>query len=159
MSVLHSPISNKHATVICPSIAEHSKGSADSLGLETLLLTRSASLSECSISLGIHPFQMLPSIHHALTAMLPQITQGAIRDAANKVFEHLHNLDLSFHLSRQTGALNRVIDRGTRGINFILSSMVFNVVPTILEVTLVAGKAGPCPFLSQHSCTAKLQQL
>lgn len=69
-----------------------------------------------------------------------QITQGTIRDAANRVFEHLHNLDLRFHLSRQTGALNRVIDRGTRGINFILSSMVFNVVPTIFEVSLVAGR-------------------
>lgn len=68
-----------------------------------------------------------------------QITQSAIRDAATRVFVHLHSLDLKFHLSRQTGALNRVIDRGTRGINFILSSMVFNVVPTILEVTLVAG--------------------
>jgi len=55
------------------------------------------------------------------------------------VFAHLHSLDLRFHLSRQTGALNRVIDRGTRGINFILSSMVFNMVPTILEVALVAG--------------------
>ena len=51
----------------------------------------------------------------------------------------MHALDLRFHLSRQTGALNKVIDRGTRGINFILSSMVFNVAPTILEVALVAG--------------------
>ena len=68
-----------------------------------------------------------------------QITQGTIRDVANRVFAHLHALDLKFHLERQTGALNRVIDRGTRGINFILSSMVFNVLPTALEVTLVAG--------------------
>ncbi len=58
---------------------------------------------------------------------------------ANRVFAHLHALDLRFHLERQTGALNRVIDRGTRGINFILSSMVFNVLPTALEVALVAG--------------------
>ena len=80
-------------------------------------------------------------IHRSLLilALLSQITQGAIRDAATKVFTHLHALDLRFHLSRQTGALNKVIDRGTRGINFILSSMVFNVAPTILEVALVAG--------------------
>lgn len=66
---------------------------------------------------------------------------------ANKVFGHLHALDLSFHLSRQTGTVSRVIDRGTRGINFILSSMVFNVAPTALEVSMVAGilayKCGP----------------
>lgn len=52
---------------------------------------------------------------------------------------HLLELDLSYHLGRQTGALSRAIDRGTRGINFILSAMVFNVVPTALEVALVSG--------------------
>ena len=60
---------------------------------------------------------------------------------------HLHDLDLAFHVSRQTGALSRVIDRGTRGINFMLSSLIFNVVPTFLEVALVSGilavKCGP----------------
>ncbi|KAL5974877.1 hypothetical protein ACLOJK_031550 [Asimina triloba] len=55
------------------------------------------------------------------------------------VFSHLHELDLKFHLSRQTGALNRIIDRGSRAINFILSSMVFNVVPTVLEISMVSG--------------------
>eukprot|EP00850_Spirogloea_muscicola_P001318 SM000005S17115 [mRNA] locus=s5:270748:275529:- [translate_table: standard] len=72
-------------------------------------------------------------------AIFAKVAQGTIRQVAKKVFLHLHNLDLSYHLSRQTGALSRTIDRGTRGINFILSSMVFNVVPTVLEITLVAG--------------------
>ncbi len=53
---------------------------------------------------------------------------------------------MRFHLARETGALNRVIDRGTRGITFILSSMVFNVVPTLFEVTLVAGAVKPSLF-------------
>ena len=48
------------------------------------------------------------------------MTQGAIRAVANRVFSHLHGMDLAFHLGRQTGALARAIDRGTRGINFIL---------------------------------------
>lgn len=64
-----------------------------------------------------------------------------------QVFQHLNNLDHAYHVGRQTGALGRVIDRGTRGINFILSAMIFNVVPTALEVLLVAGilayKCGP----------------
>ena len=80
-------------------------------------------------------------------AVFAKITQNAIRTVANKVFAHLHNLDLSFHLNRQTGAVARIIDRGSRGINFIMSSMVFNVLPTALEVSLVAGilayKCGP----------------
>lgn len=61
---------------------------------------------------------------------------------SNKVFAHLHALDLPFHVSRQTGALSRIIDRGTRGISFILSSMIFNVLPTFLEMIMVAGILG-----------------
>lgn len=56
-----------------------------------------------------------------------------------QVFLHLHSLDLGFHLSRQTGALSKAIDRGTRGLNFILGAIVFNIVPTIFEVGLVTG--------------------
>lgn len=111
--------------------------------------------------------------NEARNAVFAKITQNSIRTVAIKVFSHLHGLDLAFHLNRQTGAVARVIDRGTRGINFIMrfviaiivtralqysmsfnifmmtccSSMVFNVVPTALEVSLVAGilayKCGP----------------
>ncbi|EFJ44286.1 hypothetical protein VOLCADRAFT_95421, partial [Volvox carteri f. nagariensis] len=52
-----------------------------------------------------------------------KVSQGTIRRVAREVFSHLHTLDLAFHLSKQTGSLSRVVDRGTRGINFILSSM------------------------------------
>lgn len=72
-------------------------------------------------------------------AVFAKVSQGTIRIVARKVFFHLHNLDLQFHLSRQTGALHRTIDRGTRGINFILTSMVFNIFPTFLEISMVAG--------------------
>lgn len=48
-------------------------------------------------------------------------------------------LDLGFHLSRQTGGLTRAIDRGTKGISFLLTSMVFHVLPTALEISLVCG--------------------
>ncbi|KAG2490479.1 hypothetical protein HYH03_011108 [Edaphochlamys debaryana] len=68
-----------------------------------------------------------------------KVAQGTIRRVANEVFAHLHTLDLGFHLSKQTGGLSRVVDRGTRGINFILSSMVFNVAPTVFEVTVVTA--------------------
>ncbi|XP_066266355.1 iron-sulfur clusters transporter ABCB7, mitochondrial-like isoform X1 [Branchiostoma lanceolatum] len=72
-------------------------------------------------------------------AIFAKVAQSSIRRVARNVFLHLHKLDLSFHLSRQTGALSKAIDRGTRGINFVLSALVFNVVPTILEVSLVTG--------------------
>lgn len=54
------------------------------------------------------------------------------------VFDHLHQLSLQYHLSRQTGALATTMDRGKRGMQWILSVVVFNVVPTILEVVLVS---------------------
>ncbi|KAL0458961.1 UNVERIFIED_CONTAM: ABC transporter B family member 25 [Sesamum latifolium] len=73
------------------------------------------------------------------TAIFSKVALRTIRQVSGKVFSHLHELDLRYHLSRETGALNRTIDRGSRAINFILSSMVFNVVPTILEISMVSG--------------------
>ena len=67
----------------------------------------------------------------ALLDVTSQVAQGTIRRVANEVFGHLHTLDLGFHLAKQTGSLARVVDRGTRGINFILSSMVRAPVPVL----------------------------
>ncbi|KAG2333304.1 hypothetical protein Bca52824_004484, partial [Brassica carinata] len=73
------------------------------------------------------------------TAVFSKVALRTIRSVSRKVFSHLHDLDLRYHLSRETGGLNRIIDRGSRAINFILSAMVFNVVPTILEIAMVSG--------------------
>lgn len=72
-------------------------------------------------------------------AVFASVAQKAIRKVARDVFDHLLRLDLSFHLSKQTGGLTRAIDRGTKGISFLLTSMVFHVIPTALEITLVCG--------------------
>ncbi len=66
-----------------------------------------------------------------------RVTERAIRRIGLKVFRHLHSLDLDFHLNRQTGGLSRDIDRGTSGINFLMRFMVFNIVPTLLEIVMV----------------------
>jgi len=68
-----------------------------------------------------------------------RVTERAIRRLGLSVFEHLHRLDLEFHLERRTGGLSRDIERGTSGINFLMRFMVFNIVPTILEIALVVG--------------------
>uniref|UniRef100_A0A8C4EH30 Iron-sulfur clusters transporter ABCB7, mitochondrial n=1 Tax=Dicentrarchus labrax TaxID=13489 RepID=A0A8C4EH30_DICLA len=68
-----------------------------------------------------------------------KVAQSSIRRIAKNVFLHLHNLDLGFHLSRQTGALSKAIDRGTRGISFVLSALVFNLGPTVFEMALVSA--------------------
>ncbi|BGP25073.1 Iron-sulfur clusters transporter atm1, mitochondrial [Rhodotorula toruloides] len=72
-------------------------------------------------------------------AVFANVAQGAIRRVARSVFTHLLSLDIGFHLTRQTGGLTRAIDRGTKGISFLLSSVVFHVVPTALEITMVCG--------------------
>ncbi|XP_069354738.1 iron-sulfur clusters transporter ABCB7, mitochondrial-like [Maniola hyperantus] len=75
-------------------------------------------------------------------ALFAKVAQHSIRKLACNVFMHIHNLDLSFHLGRQTGALSKTIDRGSRAINFVLSAMVFNIVPTIFELALVSSILG-----------------
>ena len=68
-----------------------------------------------------------------------KVTQRSIRRVALNVFEHLHNLALRFHLERQTGGMSRDIERGTAGIRFLLNFMLFNIIPTILEIGFVAA--------------------
>jgi ABC transporter ATM len=72
-------------------------------------------------------------------AVFASVAQKAIRRVACNVFDHLLRLDLNFHLTKQTGGLTRAIDRGTKGISFLLTSMVFHVLPTALEISMVCG--------------------
>lgn len=72
-------------------------------------------------------------------AVFAKVAQSSIRQIALQVFEHLHSMDLKFHLSRKTGGLVSIIDRGKRGINFILTSLLFNIVPTLFELSVVCG--------------------
>lgn len=72
-------------------------------------------------------------------AIFSTVSQKAISELAVTTFRRIHELDISYHVSRQTGALARSIDRGMRGIDFVLRSLVFNVLPTGLEVGLVCG--------------------
>lgn len=71
-------------------------------------------------------------------AVFARVAERAMRRVSLRVFEHLHRLDLGFHLSRRTGGLARDIERGTSGISFLLRFMVFNIIPTLLEIGLIA---------------------
>ena len=72
-------------------------------------------------------------------ALFVTVAQSAIRRIALQTFRHLHALSLRFHLERQTGALSRAMDRGTKGIEFLLSFVLFNILPTFVEILLVCG--------------------
>uniref|UniRef100_UPI00351CD189 ABCB family ABC transporter ATP-binding protein/permease n=1 Tax=Paracraurococcus lichenis TaxID=3064888 RepID=UPI00351CD189 len=72
-------------------------------------------------------------------AVFAKVQARAARRIALAVFAHLHALSMRYHMDRQTGGLSRVIERGTRGITFVLNFLLFNIIPTILEIFLVAG--------------------
>ena len=72
-------------------------------------------------------------------AVFARVAERAMRRASLQAFEHLHRLELGFHLTRRTGALARDIERGTSGMSFLLRSLVFSILPTALEILLVAG--------------------
>ena len=72
-------------------------------------------------------------------AIFARVAERAMRRVSLRVFQHLHNRELAFHLDRKTGGLARDIERGTNGISFLLRFTLFNILPTLLEIVLVAG--------------------
>ncbi len=72
-------------------------------------------------------------------AVFAKVQARAARRIALSVFAHLHALSMRYHMDRQTGGLSRVVERGTRGVTLVLNFLLFNILPTILEILLVAA--------------------
>ena len=72
-------------------------------------------------------------------AIFASVAQGTIKSVAKNTFIHLLNMDLSYHLSKQTGGLTRAIERGTKGISYVLTAMVFHIIPITFEISVVCG--------------------
>jgi len=79
-----------------------------------------------------------PAFGELRDAVFARVGQQTLRRIALEVFRHLHTLSLRFHLDRRTGGLSRVIERGTQGIDFLLRFMLFNILPTLLELCIVS---------------------
>ena len=79
------------------------------------------------------------SFNELRNAVFAKVEQRAVRRVALAAFTHLHSLSLRFHLDRRTGGLSRAVERGTAAIDFLLSIMLFNVIPTLIEILLVCG--------------------
>ncbi|HEY3909493.1 MAG TPA: ABC transporter ATP-binding protein/permease [Stellaceae bacterium] len=82
---------------------------------------------------------MAQGFNQLRSAVFAPVTQRAVRRLSLAAFRHVHSLALRFHLERRTGGLARAIERGTAGIDFLLSFMLFNVLPTLFEMLLVCG--------------------
>jgi ATP-binding cassette, subfamily B, heavy metal transporter len=87
---------------------------------------------------GYGALRLAASLFSELRELLfAKVTQSAVRKIALQVFEHLHALSLQFHLGRQTGGVSRDIERGTRGIQTLVSFSLYSILPTIIEFVLV----------------------
>jgi len=122
--------------------------------VSTPLVLGGAVNSLTELSSGINLFMLIPIalvVGYGITkviaftfveirdALFSKVSQHSIRQISLTMFQHLHNLSLQFHLNRQTGGLAKYIDRGTKGIDFLLRYVLFNIVPTFFEVFLVSG--------------------
>lgn len=72
-------------------------------------------------------------------AIFAQVTQRALRQIGLRVFEHLHHLSLRFHLDRQTGGVTRIIERGTKAVETLLTFLTFNIIPTLVEMFIASA--------------------
>lgn len=72
-------------------------------------------------------------------ALFVKVAQRSMRTVALRTFQHLHALSMRFHMQRQTGGLSRVIERGIKGIEFLLTFMLFNIIPTLVEILMVCA--------------------
>ncbi len=103
-------------------------------GLQTLIVVPVALI----IAYGL--LRLSASLFTELRELIfSRVTESAVRTVALQVFEHLHALALRFHLSRQTGGMTRDIERGTRGIQSLISYSLYSILPTIVELGLVLG--------------------
>ena len=123
----------KGSNVLVPIFLGKTVDSLNDLNQKTILLIIPITLIA---AYGISRFLNV-GFNELKDALFVKIGQNAIRRVALRVFDHLHNLSLKFHLNRQTGALSRIIDRGISGIEFSIRFLLFSVFPTFLEILLV----------------------
>ena len=127
----------KVASVGLPFILKHIVDSLDAATPETVLVVPLALL----VAYGLVRFSNV-LFGEIRDTLFGRVTERAMRRIGHRVFVHLHYLDLGFHLNRRTGGLSRDIERGVNGISFLLRFMVFNIVPTFIEIGLVIGLLG-----------------
>ena len=125
---------SKGASVSGPFILKNVVDSLTNEGIDEIILIPTALI----FAYGFARFSMLV-MGEIRDTIFGRVCERAMRKIGLEVFQHVHHLDLEFHLNRRTGGLSRDIDRGINGISFLMRFFVFNIVPTLLEIMLVAG--------------------
>jgi len=125
----------KGATVVVPVILKYT---VDGLSTPTQMIGIAAVPVALLLAYGAARIVSL-TFKEMQSAVFAKVTHHAIREVALQTFKHLHKLSLRFHLERQTGGLSRAIERGTTGIEFLLRMMLFNIIPTMVEIAMVGA--------------------
>ena len=125
----------KLANVGIPVIYKHAVDALDPAGPAGIALTVAIALI---VAYGVARI-VAQGFSELRDAIFAKVVQRATRVLGLETFRHLHGLSLRFHLDRRTGAVSRAIERGGKGIEFILNFMLFNIVPTFIEILLVCG--------------------
>ena len=123
---------SKGASVAGPFILKHIVDDLNGAGVSSLALVPIALVA----AYGLARFLMI-ILGEIRDTVFGRVTERAMRHIGLQVFKHVHELDLDFHLNRRTGGLARDLERGTRGISFLMRFFVFNIVPTLVEIMLV----------------------
>jgi len=122
----------KVATVAVPIVL---KGIVDTLDIEASLL-----ILPLGLLLAYGALRLTTALFNELRDVLfARVRYRAIQRLSTRVLEHLHQLPLRFHLERQTGSITRDLERGTQSLSSIINYMVFIIIPTIVELVLVAA--------------------
>ena len=129
-------VAAKGATVTVPVILKHAVDALSALSTPSVTLGLAAVPVALLLAYGAARIIAL-AFKELQVALFANVTHHAIRRVALQTFEHLHKLSLRFHLERQTGGLSRAIERGSGGIEFLLRMLLFNIVPTIVEIAMV----------------------
>lgn len=126
-------VAAKLANVAVPIVLKHIVDDLDTQAAQVVAVPLALLLGYGLLRFGATAFGELRD------AVFARVAERAMRRVSLQVFQHLHKMELNFHLSRRTGGLARDIERGTTGISFLLRFMLFNIIPTLLEIVLVAA--------------------
>jgi len=126
-------VAAKLANVGVPLLLKDIVDAFEATGKAALVLPVSLLIAYGALKLGSALFNELRD------AVFARVRHRAMRRLSTKVLAHLHELSLRYHLERQTGAISRDLERGTRSVSSILNYMVFSVLPILVEFALVAG--------------------
>ncbi len=126
-------VASKAANVLVPLAYARAVDALTPKGAEFIAIPVALVLAYGGLRMAASAFGELRS------AIFAKVQARAARRISLSVFAHLHALSMRYHMDRQTGGLSRVLERGTRGISFVLNFLLFNIIPTIIEILLVAA--------------------